>query len=45
MTRVFLVGESWFVHSVHEKGIDSLFTSACESGNLFGKLITCCAAS
>ncbi|NMM32309.1 MAG: cytoplasmic protein [Cellulomonas sp.] len=32
MARVLVVGESWFVHSVHQKGFDSFFTSAYEEG-------------
>ncbi|NEM92061.1 glutamine amidotransferase [Galbitalea soli] len=27
MSRVLLVGESWFVHSIHQKGFDSFTTS------------------
>ncbi|MQA35396.1 glutamine amidotransferase [Modestobacter roseus] len=27
MTRVLLLGESWFVHSIHQKGVDSFTTS------------------
>ena len=45
MARVLVVGESWFVHSVHQKGIDSFFTSAYEGRDLFDKLITWLAAS
>ncbi len=32
MARVLLVGESWFVHMVHQKGFDSFFTSTYEEG-------------
>lgn len=32
MSTVLVVGESWFVHSVHQKGFDSFFTSAYEEG-------------
>ena len=32
MARVLVIGESWFVHSVHQKGFDSFFTSAYEEG-------------
>ncbi|MGD8193130.1 glutamine amidotransferase [Herbiconiux sp. P18] len=27
MTRILLLGESWFVHSIHQKGFDSFTTS------------------
>lgn len=27
MSRVLLLGESWFVHSIHQKGVDSFTTS------------------
>jgi uncharacterized membrane protein len=32
MTRILLVGESWFVHSIHQKGFDSFTSSAYEEG-------------
>lgn len=32
MAKVLLVGESWFVHMVHQKGFDSFFTSTYEEG-------------
>jgi len=32
MSRVLLVGESWFVHSIHQKGFDTFTTSAYEEG-------------
>jgi len=32
MARVLVVGESWFVHSVHQKGFDSFVTSTYEEG-------------
>ncbi|WP_307219453.1 glutamine amidotransferase [Microbacterium sp. SORGH_AS_0888] len=32
MARVLLVGESWFVHSIHQKGFDSFTTSTYEEG-------------
>ena len=32
MSRVLLVGESWFIHMVHQKGFDSFFTSTYEEG-------------
>lgn len=32
MASVLVVGESWFVHSVHQKGFDSFFTSAYQEG-------------
>lgn len=31
-TRVLLVGESWFTHTIHQKGFDSFTTSAYEEG-------------
>lgn len=32
MSRVLVVGESWFVHSIHQKGFDSFTTSEYEEG-------------
>lgn len=32
MAKVLVVGESWFVHTVHQKGFDSFFTSHYEEG-------------
>lgn len=32
MPRVLVVGESWFTHSVHQKGFDSFFTSEYTEG-------------
>lgn len=32
MARVLLIGESWFVYSVHQKGFDSFHTSEYEEG-------------
>ena len=32
MARVLVIGESWFVHSVHQKGFDSFTTSSYEEG-------------
>lgn len=32
MTRILLVGESWFVHSIHQKGFDTFTTSEYETG-------------
>lgn len=32
MARILLVGESWFVHSIHQKGFDSFTTSTYEEG-------------
>ena len=32
MARILLLGESWFVHSVHQKGFDSFFTSEYTAG-------------
>lgn len=32
MARVLVVGESWFIHSVHQKGFDSFLTSTYEEG-------------
>ncbi|MGA1837750.1 glutamine amidotransferase [Herbiconiux sp. 11R-BC] len=32
MTRVLLLGESWFVHSIHQKGFDSFTTSEYTAG-------------
>lgn len=34
MTRVLLVGEFWFVHSVHPKGFDSFTTSEFTVGGI-----------
>ncbi|MCS5732288.1 glutamine amidotransferase [Herbiconiux daphne] len=34
MTRVLLVGESWFVHSIHQKGFDSFTTSEFTLGGV-----------
>ncbi|MEV7694194.1 glutamine amidotransferase [Microbacterium sp. NPDC089189] len=32
MSRVLLVGESWFVHSIHQKGFDTFTSSEYEEG-------------
>ena len=32
MARVLVVGESWFVHSIHQKGFDSFTSSTYEEG-------------
>jgi uncharacterized membrane protein len=32
MARVLVVGESWFVYSVHQKGFDAFYTSVYEEG-------------
>lgn len=32
MSRIWLLGESWFVHSIHQKGFDSFTTSTYEEG-------------
>lgn len=32
MSRVLLVGESWFVHSIHQKGFDTFTTSEYSEG-------------
>lgn len=32
MARVLLIGESWFVHSIHQKGFDSFTTSEYAQG-------------
>jgi uncharacterized membrane protein len=32
MARVLLVGESWFVHAIHQKGFDTFTTSEYEEG-------------
>lgn len=32
MTRVLLIGESWFVHSIHQKGFDTFTSSTYEEG-------------
>lgn len=34
MARVLLIGESWFVYSVHQKGFDSFHTSEYEEGGV-----------
>lgn len=34
MARVLLVGESWFVHSIHQKGFDTFTTSEYEEGGV-----------
>ncbi|MDO9397810.1 MAG: glutamine amidotransferase [Herbiconiux sp.] len=34
MTRVLLLGESWFVHSIHQKGFDSFTTSEFTLGGV-----------
>lgn len=41
MARVMLVGESWFVHSIHQKGFDSFTTSEyAEGGAEFCEALT-----
>jgi uncharacterized membrane protein len=37
MSRVVLVGESWFTYSVHQKGFDAFYTSGY--GTLFDRLV------
>jgi uncharacterized membrane protein len=32
MSRVLVIGESWFVHSIHQKGFDSFTSSEYEEG-------------
>lgn len=32
MARVVLIGESWFIHSIHQKGFDSFTTSEYAEG-------------
>ncbi len=34
MARVLLVGESWFVHAIHQKGFDTFTTSEYEEGGV-----------
>jgi len=34
VSRVLLLGESWFVHSIHQKGFDSFTTSEYEVGGV-----------
>jgi uncharacterized membrane protein len=34
VTRVLLLGESWFVHSIHQKGFDSFTTSEYTEGGV-----------
>lgn len=43
MTRVLLLGESWFVHSIHQKGFDTFTTSQYTEGA--GKFIAALASA
>lgn len=43
MSRVLLVGESWFVYSVHQKGFDTFYTSEyTEGGGEFVAALEAC---